>query len=64
MAAARDGNIATVRKLLTNGGVDVNMKDEVGVFTKWIRDVSDKVGKLGVHSVIHIHVYMSEESSL
>ena len=29
--AARDGDIATVRRLLAEGRVDVNMKDEVGV---------------------------------
>ena len=35
LAAARDGDIATVRRLLANDGVDVNMKDEVGaVFPK------------------------------
>ena len=49
LAAAQGGDIATVRRLLTNGGVDVNMKNEVGVFPKGIRNVlflNDKVGKL------------------
>ena len=38
-AAARDGDIATMRRLLAMGGVDVNMKNEVGVFPKGIRGI-------------------------
>ena len=30
-SAARDGDIATVRRLVTEGHVDVNVMDEVGV---------------------------------
>ena len=37
--AARDGDIATVRRLLAMGGVDVNMKNKVGVFPKGISGV-------------------------
>ena len=32
LSAAHDGDIATVRRLLTEGHVDVNVTDEVGVF--------------------------------
>ena len=31
LLAARDGDIATVRRLVTEGHVDVNVTDEVGV---------------------------------
>ena len=31
LSAARDGDIATVRRLVTEGHVDVNVTDEVGV---------------------------------
>ena len=31
LSAARDGDIATVRRLVTEGHVDVNVMDEVGV---------------------------------
>ena len=44
--AAQDGDIATVRRLLAKGGVDVNIKDEVGVIPKGISGVlilNDKV---------------------
>ena len=37
MAAARNGDVATMRRLLATGGVDVNVKDEVGVFPKVMR---------------------------
>ena len=31
LSAVRDGDIATVRRLVTEGHVDVNVTDEVGV---------------------------------
>ena len=31
LSAAQDGDIATVRRLVTEGHVDVNVTDEVGV---------------------------------
>ena len=33
LSAARHGHIAIVRRLLTKGHVDVNVTDEVGVFS-------------------------------
>ena len=48
LVAAQDGDIATVRRLLAKGGVDVNVKNEVGVFPKGISGVlilNDKVDK-------------------
>ena len=39
LQAAQDGDIATVRRLLAKGGVDVNMKYKVGVFPKGISGV-------------------------
>ena len=37
ISAARDGDIATVRKLVTEGQVDVNVTDKVRrhVFSQW-----------------------------
>ena len=33
LLAARDGDIATVRRLVSEGHVDINVTDEVGVFS-------------------------------